>query len=70
MMGVCLVVGGLATIVLYAILQRLNKVYVNRLLFSIITALCLMSIGLTAPTVMNILDRQGWAGLTDITFKC
>jgi uncharacterized membrane protein YfcA len=57
MLSVCLSVGGITTMVLYQILKRLNQVYVNRFLFSIIVVLCLMSIGLSVPTVLNILDK-------------
>ena len=68
MLGVCLVIGGIATIFLYRIVEKLNQLYVNRFLYSIITVLCLMSIGLVAPTVMHILNKEGWDGLISIDF--
>lgn len=55
MLGVCLVIGGVATLILYQVIQRINQVYVNRFLFAIILILCLMSVGLSVPTVLGIL---------------
>ena len=68
MLGVCLVIGGLGTFFLYRLIERLNQTYVNRFIYSIIAVLCLMSIGLVGPTVMHILNREGWDGLTSIEF--
>jgi uncharacterized membrane protein YfcA len=70
MLSTCLVVGGVSTIILYQIVQRMNQVYVNRLVFSVILFLCLMSIGLSIPTVFSIYNKDGWSGLTSIDFKC
>ena len=70
MLGVCLVIGGIATLILYQVIQRINQVYVNRFLFTIILVLCLMSVGLSVPTVLGILKRDGWSGLTSIDFIC
>lgn len=70
MMGVCLTIGGVSTLLLYQLMKRMNQVSVNRLLYCIILALCLMSIALTVPTILGILDKDGWAGMTSITFKC
>lgn len=70
MLCVCLVIGGVTTVILYNIISRLNQAYVNRFILIILTVLCLMSIGLVAPTVINILNREGWSGLSSIDFKC
>jgi hypothetical protein len=70
MMGVCCVIGGLTTLILYWIINKLNKNSVNRFLYLIILLLCLMSIGLTVPTVLRIINKDGWGGMTSVTFHC
>lgn len=57
MMGVCSVIGGAITVCLYQILKRLDQLKVNRFLIVIILCLCMMSLGLTGPTVKRILDK-------------
>lgn len=66
--AVCLVIGGIGTVFLYMIVEKLNQLYANRFLYSIIAVLCLMSIGLVGPTVIHILNREGWDGLMSIDF--
>lgn len=70
MMSICCVVGGLTTLLLYRLTQRLNPASVSRFLYLIILCLSLMSIVLTVPTAVGIVDREGWAGMMSIDFKC
>lgn len=69
-MGVCFLIGGGATLALYKKLKGLNDAKVKRFLFVIIICLGLMSIALTGPTIKGIVDKEGWAGMTSIGFKC
>jgi multisubunit Na+/H+ antiporter MnhB subunit len=70
MLGVCLVIGGSITVILYQITKRLNQQKVSRFLISVIIGLCSMNIGLIAPTIKGVIDKDGWAGMTKISFKC
>ena len=69
-LGVCCVIGGMATIALHQLFKRYDQFVVNKILIAIILFLCVMSIVLTVPTVLRILDADGWEGLTKIAFHC
>jgi hypothetical protein len=56
MMAVCCLIGGSVTILFYQMLKGFNQVKVNQFLFVIILCLCIMSIGLTGPTIKTIVD--------------
>lgn len=62
--------GGSATLLLFYLISKVNKLTVNKILVSIVVALCLMSIFLTIPTGLRIYDDDGWDGLTRIKFHC
>jgi hypothetical protein len=64
------VLGGLATVALLTYLKRLNQVVVSKVLIGITLGLCVMSIVLVIPTVLRILDAEGWPGMTSIKFNC
>jgi predicted PurR-regulated permease PerM len=70
MLGVCFVIGGVLTTGLYQIIKRLNQEKVSRFLISIVIFLCLMNIGLIGPTIKDLYDKDGWEGMTKISFKC
>lgn len=53
-LGVCLVIGGCATLGLFHVISKLDKIAVNKFLLGIILVLCLMSIFLTIPTGLRI----------------
>lgn len=59
-MGVCLTIGGAATVALSHLISKLDKTSVNKFLLGIILVLCLMSIVLTVPTGLRIYDADGW----------
>jgi hypothetical protein len=67
---VCCAIGGVATLVLYYVISRMNKLSVDKVMMGIILFLCLMSIFLTIPTALRIYDDSGWQGLTSIQFTC
>jgi predicted ABC-type exoprotein transport system permease subunit len=69
-MGVCFVIGGAGTIFLYSQLKKMNETKVKRFLLMIVICLVLMSIALTGPTIKGIVDKEGWAGMTKISFNC
>ncbi len=60
----------MATIALHRLFKRYDQFVVNKILIAIILFLCAMSIILTVPTVLRILDADGWEGLTKIAFHC
>ena len=62
--------GGAATLLLFHIIGKLDKLSVNKFMISVILSLCLLSLFLTIPTGLQIYRDDGWAGLTSIKFHC
>lgn len=62
--------GGAATLTMFYLTSKLDKLTVRKMSVSIILALCLMSIFLTIPTGLRIYNADGWEGLTKIKFHC
>lgn len=59
-LGICLVLGGVATFILFYIIGKLDKILVNKFMIIVILALCVLSLFLTIPTGLQIYRTDGW----------
>lgn len=68
--GICSILGGIATFLMYRVFQGRDGRKVNKLLVFIILILCLISVIGVFPSTIQIYLEFGWDRLLDIKFKC
>lgn len=69
-MGLCIVLGGAATLALAFYLKQKDQLKVSKIVVVIAAFLSLVSVVMVVPNVVTLIIDSGWAKIMSIKFSC